>query len=144
MKEREANAKSWSKHLKNTPNNKFIIKGRLSGLNEYTTANRIVKGNFYKGASVKRENQDTVINAIREAKLSVIDKYPLTIKTTYYEPNNRRDIDNVSFAIKFILDSLVKTGIIPDDSKKYVNKRIDVVVVDRNNPRIEVELINDE
>lgn len=114
---------------------KFTIYGRLDGLNEYTKANR---SNRYQGASMKAKNEECVFKAIRATKLSRIDKYPIELKITWYEPNLRRDIDNITFAIKFILDALVKAEVIKDDSQKYVSKVSHEVLIDKENPRIEV------
>lgn len=119
---------------------KFTIEGRLDGLNEYTRVNR---ANKYNGNSVKKKNEKIVIFAIRQAKLKKIDKYPISLEITWYEPNKRRDVDNITFAAKFILDSLVKSGILENDSQKYVNKISHDVQVDRDNPRIEI-LINEK
>ncbi len=59
----------------------------------------------------------------------------------WYEEDKRRDIDNIAFAKKFILDALVKTGILPDDSRKWLLSFVDdFPEPDRSNPRIEVEI----
>ncbi len=115
----------------------FTIPGRLSGLNEYTNANR---RNAHEGANLKRENQNIVQWAIRGGKLKKIDKYPVELNITWYEPNSRRDIDNVTFAVKFILDALVVMGILENDSQKYVKRINNIVLVDKKNSRIEVEI----
>lgn len=117
---------------------KFTINGRLMSLNDYIRDNRT---NKYKGAKTKRDNENNIIWAIREAKLSKIYKYPIKLKITWYEPNLRRDIDNIVFATKFIQDALVKTNVLKDDSQKYINKISHEVLIDRTNPRIEVEII---
>lgn len=117
---------------------KFIIKGRLDGLNEYTLANRT---NRYKGSDMKKRNEKAVILAIRQAKLDRVYKYPIHLKIAWYEPNSRRDLDNITFAIKFIQDAMVKSGIIVDDSQKCINKIEHEVYVDKSNPRIEVEIL---
>lgn len=117
---------------------KFIIYGQLSGLNDYTNDNR---SNKYAGAKLKRANEDMIIWAIRQAKLQKVDKYPIKLKITWYEPNLRRDGDNITFAVKFIQDAMVKSGLIVNDSRKYINGLIHDVLVDRENPRIEVEII---
>lgn len=39
---------------------------------------------------------------------------------TWYEKKGRRDVDNVAFAKKFILDALVKNKILTDDRRKFV------------------------
>lgn len=122
---------------------KFVIKGKLDGLNEYTRDNR---ANKYQGSNSKKINQQTAKIAIYKAKLKKVDKYPIQLKIVWYEPNKRRDIDNITFATKFILDALVETGIIENDSQKYVNSISHRVRIDKDNPRIEVEIergIND-
>jgi Holliday junction resolvase RusA-like endonuclease len=116
---------------------KFTIPGTLSGLNEYTLKSR---ANKYASNQMKQINQQIVSIAIRQAKLGKVQNYPVTIKTTWYEPNNRRDADNVIFAKKFINDSLVINGILLGDGRKYVKGFIDEVLVDKENPRIEVEI----
>ena len=121
---------------------KFTIEGRLSGLNEYTNACR---NNRYSGNNMKKKNQESVIKGIlkgvRERSLCWVYKYPVKIKITWYEPNKRRDIDNVTFGTKFILDALVQKEILKDDSQKYVNGIEHIVLTDKENPRIEVEII---
>ena len=74
-------------------------------------------------------------------KLSKVYKYPAKLKIVFYEPDRRRDVDNVSFASKFILDGLVKAQILQNDSQKYVSEIQSTVGVDKKNPRIEVEII---
>lgn len=124
--------------MKDSKINKFVIHGRLDGLNEYTKANR---ASAYVGNALKQRNEKAVKFAIREAKVSRVIKYPINLKITWYEPNSRRDVDNIFFAVKFILDALVESEIIENDSQKYVKGITHDVDVDRNNPRVEVEII---
>ena len=59
-----------------------------------------------------------------------------SVTITYYFGNRvKRDPDN--FAGKFILDSLVKTGVIEDDSFSNVDLLL-VGKVDKDNPRTEI------
>lgn len=119
--------------------NKFLIRGRLSGLNEYTKACR---GNAYGANNLKKANQEIVRNALQDALrhgfLHRMDKYPVQLRIVWYEPNSRRDIDNITFAKKFILDAMVEMGVIKNDSQKYVSSMSDTVRIDKNFPRIEV------
>ncbi len=60
------------------------------------------------------------------------------VKITYYfKDNRRRDPDNYSG--KFILDGLVKAGIIEDDSFKHIKLVLDGKC-DKDNPRTEIEI----
>ena len=117
---------------------KFTIIGRLSGLNEYTLSCR---GNMYGANSLKKKNQKVIFEEIREAMLKPISNYPVNLKITWYEPNKRRDIDNIVFATKFIQDSLVESGILENDSQKFITGLNHTVMVDTKNPRIEVEIM---
>lgn len=115
----------------------FTIYGRLDSLNDYTKACR---ANRYGANTMKKRNEAKVYEGIKRAGLSKADKYPINLYIIWYEPNRRRDIDNVTFATKFIQDALVKAGILEDDSQKYIVGVFHRVLVDRDNPRIEVEL----
>jgi Holliday junction resolvase RusA-like endonuclease len=42
------------------------------------------------------------------------------VRVVWNEPNRRRDPDNVQAGIKFILDGIVKAGILPNDGWKNV------------------------
>lgn len=110
-------------------------------MNDYVNECR---SNPYGANSLKKRNQKQVYLAILEAdrreKLHRIYKYPVRLKITWYEPNKRRDVDNITFAVKFILDELVKERILQDDSQKYVCEIWNSVKVDKLNPRIEVEI----
>lgn len=110
-------------------------------MNDYVNECR---SNPYGANSLKKRNQKQVYLAILEAdrreKLHRIYKYPVRLKITWYEPNKRRDVDNITFAVKFILDELVKERILQNDSQKYVCEIWNSVKVDKLNPRIEVEI----
>lgn len=65
----------------------------------------------------------------------------IKLKISWYEPNRRRDIDNITAGMKFILDGMVKASVIKDDSQRYVKGVEHEFYVDRVNPRVEVEII---
>lgn len=115
---------------------KFVILGRLDGLNDYTAANRT---NPYKGGKMKRQNEETVILAIRQQLRGLHIKSPVKIHFRWYEKNRRRDHDNVSsFGRKVIQDALVKCNVLEDDGWNYVTGFTDEFFHDKENPRIEV------
>ena len=96
---------------------KFEINKRLIGLNEYTNVNRY---NKYAGAKAKKNEQEYIIWCIREQLGNIkIDK-PVIGHFTWIEENKRRDLDNICFAKKFILDALVEVGVLKDDNRKMV------------------------
>lgn len=114
---------------------KITIKGTMDGLNEYTRANR---GNRYSGNKAKKRNQLMVYEALYGRKERFED--PVHITFTWYEPNRRRDMDNIAFAKKFILDALVGAGVLQGDGWKHISGFTDRFRVSKENPRIEVEI----
>jgi len=117
---------------------KLIIQGRLCGLNEYIATER---ANRYKGAEMKRENENIVIAAIRQQLRGVKITKPVYMEYTWIEKNKRRDLDNITFGRKFIQDALVKAGVLKDDGWKYIVGFSDRFEVNRENPGIEVLII---
>ena len=115
---------------------KLIIPGRLPGLNDMTDAAR---RNRYESAKMKREYTDLVAWCARSARLPRFDQVDMVI--TWYEPNMKRDKDNIMAGQKFILDGLVQAGVIANDGWRQVGDISHRFRVDQTNPRIEVELI---
>jgi len=113
---------------------KFIIKGRLPALNDYTKVNR---GNKYAGNNLKKNTQQLISLFIPKEPVNT----PIRLIFSWYEPNKRRDKDNIAFAKKFILDALVNAGVIPNDGWKEIEGFEDRFYVDKKDPRVEVELL---
>ena len=96
---------------------RFEIPMRLMGLNEFIRANR---SNKYLGAKCKKQEQEFIKIYIRQQLGNIkIDK-PVRGKFIWIEENKKRDLDNICFAKKFILDSLVEAGVLKDDNRKMV------------------------
>ena len=100
----------------------FRVYGRLPGLNEYTAANR---ANAYAGATMKRKAENLVIWSIKRDLPGERIKVPVTVDFTWIEANKKRDLDNISFAKKFILDGMVKSGLIENDNWAHVSGFVD-------------------
>lgn len=117
----------------------LVIHGRLPGLNELIDAERTHR---QAGAKVKRDAERYIRMYIRQQLHGYKPKTPVSLYYYYYEPNKRRDKDNVAaFAHKVIQDSLVKEGIIANDGWDYVEDFFDRFYVDCKFPRIEVEIV---
>lgn len=121
---------------------KFEIDKRLIGLNEYTNTNRY---NRYAGAKQKKDEQNHIKTCIRQQLGDIkIDK-PVIGNFTWIEENKRRDLDNICFAKKFILDSLVELGILKDDNRKMVCGFVDSFkYADKSKVIVELEEISNE
>lgn len=87
---------------------------KLPSLNEYVNACR---SNPYVGAKMKKDSEELIGWFIK--KIAPF-RNPVEVSFTWIEPNRRRDVDNVAFGKKFILDALVKNGVLKDDSQRYV------------------------
>lgn len=121
---------------------RLTIPGRMPGLNEYTAATREHR---QRGASLKRQHEATVLWNIKAQLRGVKFTQPVFLVFTFYERDRRRDHDNVSsFARKIIQDALVKSGVLQDDGWNHVTGYLDFFEVDKRNPRITVQFIEQE
>lgn len=118
---------------------KFIIQGRLVGFNEYIDA---CKRNRYAANEMKKEQEKIVAMYILSAKLKDKMLTPVRLHIDWYEPNVKRDIDNIMAANKFILDAMRTMGVIPNDGQRHIKGIYGEVLLDRKNPRIEVRIKN--
>jgi Holliday junction resolvase RusA-like endonuclease len=115
----------------------LTIKGQLPNLNEYTRACRT---NRYVGARMKEKAEEMISAYILEQMKGICFEKTVELSFRWYEPNKKRDLDNICFAKKFILDALVSNGIIVADGWKGVIGFTDQFFVDKENPRIEVDI----
>ena len=124
---------------------KLIIPGTMPNLNDYLQGERIAirkNGKFTtKGNSLKQEWQYKVVMLIRKQFNNLTIENPIRLYYSFYEPNMKRDLDNVSaFAHKVIQDALVKSEVIANDGWKHIRGFTDDFFVDKDNPRIEVTI----
>lgn len=120
--------------------NTFKIKQKLPSLNEWVAANR---SNKYLGAKFKNEVEEVIGWNIRNALASKSLHKPtgaVMVRFEWHERTKKRDADNIASAKKFILDALVNTGVLVDDSRKYVKGFYDQIIDDKEDYVI-VELI---
>jgi Holliday junction resolvase RusA-like endonuclease len=113
---------------------KYIIPLKLPSLNDYIRACRSDK---YVGAKMKsRVEQEIGLYLMKMPK----HNKPIKINFTWVESSKRRDLDNVCFAKKFILDAMVKYGKLEDDNRKHVTGFVDKFVYgDKNEVILEIE-----
>lgn len=90
------------------------IPGRLPGLNEVIAAAKGAGGRGHAYAKMKRDLGELVWALAKAARLRPVTRARLAFR--WVEKDRRRDPDNVSSAgRKFILDGLVKAGVLPGD-----------------------------
>ena len=119
---------------------KLTVPGRLMGLNEYI---RLCRSNKYSAAAEKAHTESMIMLHIRTQLKNEKINGKVYLKFNWYEKNRKRDLDNIAFAHKFILDSLVKSQTIKNDGWANISGFSDSFYIDKENPRIEVELVSE-
>lgn len=117
---------------------RFIINGRLPGLNDMIAS----RGRpWFMGHAVKTK-AIKMVRAFLIAENIPKFKLPIFLRIKWIERDKRRDRDNVSGGgSKILLDAMKQHGIIINDSRKWVHDiRHDTSIVDKVNPRIEIEI----
>ena len=114
----------------------ITIPGTLPGLNKVIDANR---RNKYAGSKLKKETEQLIALYVKSQCKAKFERIKLSID--WYEPNKRRDFDNISSATKFILDTLVKCEVIPNDGWKNIAPELNhKFFLDKENPRVEIHI----
>lgn len=116
---------------------KFTIQGTLPGLNEYINAER---RNKYAAAKMKHQTESLIMLMARNKLRGLRITQPVKIHYLWVEKDRRRDLDNISFAKKFIQDALVKSKILENDNQSHIIGFSDDFAVDKKNPRVEVTI----
>ena len=104
------------------------IKRRLPSFNEYINACR---KNKYVGAKMKKDIEYEIWLYIMQQLKGVKIENPVKIHFIWIEENGKRDLDNICFAKKFILDALVKAGVLQNDNRKHVSGFTDHFLYDK-------------
>ena len=100
----------------------FVINAQLPSLNTVIEANR---ANRYMGNKLKKDVEELIGWAIKQAQTRgnlTMWQEPCDIFIEWHEKSKRRDVDNIQSSQKFILDALVKNGILHDDGQKWVKQ----------------------
>lgn len=116
----------------------FAIPGRFPGLNEIIdTARR----HRMLSAKQKKAYTTVVMLAIRSAQAchrlpkNAIPR-PVSVFIDWFEPNARRDPDNIMAGQKFIFDGMVNAGVLLGDGQKHIQCIVHRFFVDAKNPRV--------
>lgn len=93
---------------------KIIIDMKLPSLNDYI---KVCRSNKFQAAKYKRDIEQQI--GLFLIKMPKYEK-PIKIHFTWIEGNKKRDLDNICFAKKFILDAMQKYGKLENDNRNYV------------------------
>lgn len=115
----------------------FVVKEKLPSLNDVIGKNRC---NKYAGAKYKKDIEEKIsyyiANAVAKGMLHKQEN-PCWIVIEWIEKTKRRDSDNIQSSQKFLLDALVKCGILQNDSRKYV-KNVAHIISDGKEDMVKV------
>ena len=111
----------------------FEIKGELPTMNEII---KVAKAHYGVYATMKKKNTQRVVEQCK--RLKPIERADISV--TWYCKDKRKDKDNIATGIKFIQDGLVEAGVLKNDGWKEIGYIRHFFEVDKDNPRIVVEL----
>lgn len=125
----------------------FFIPLKLPGLNEIiatkaltrrvrTGSGRMMLISKYDEQKIKY--QRSIMRYVKRAQLKKMGLVMVDI--LWIEPSKRRDPDNVSAGVKYILDALVSVGILKNDNWRHVKKISHNFKCDKKNFGIRVVL----
>ena len=109
---------------------------KLPSLNEYV---RVCRTNPYKASKFKNDIENDI--GIFIERLPRFEN-PVEIHFKWIEGNKKRDLDNIAFAKKFILDALVKHGKLKDDNRKCVTAFTDTFAYDKET-KVIIEILEE-
>lgn len=115
---------------------KVVIQGELIDLNKFINAQR---ANKFGGAKLKKQETQRCAAAFAPIRAKRL-KLPINLHITWYCKDKRKDKDNIRFAVKFIQDGMIECGLLKNDGWSEISGYSDSFVVDKENPRVEVEL----
>lgn len=108
----------------------FAYRGRLPGLNEYTASCR---GNALAANRMKQAAEKDIGWAIVQANVPRF-RIPVRVCCCWHEPpsgnGQRRDLDNIVFAKKFLFDAMVRQHVLVDDDLEHVREVKECVVLE--------------
>ncbi|MEY8461002.1 hypothetical protein AALA69_07735 [Eggerthellaceae bacterium 24-137] len=118
----------------------LVIDGLFKGMNDWRDA---IQRSPHAGNDMARAAKR---RAECQARVQMMPRFekPVVVIFDWFEPNLRRDLDNVSgSARKWILDGLVAAGVLPDDGMAHVVGLQDWSHIDPLNPGVIVTLTDE-
>ena len=112
---------------------RIIIPGIPPSLNEWS------RMHWAKAARLKKQWEHDVYYCAYSVRPKTPIKFAKVKITYFFKTNRHRDIvDN--YSPKFLMDGIVKAGVLVDDRTEYVGIPELVPDFDKDNPRVEIEI----
>lgn len=114
----------------------ITIYGQLLTMNQITSASN---RNRFAYAKLKKENNRNVAYQVRDT-VPLLGKHDYHFK--WYRKDKRSDPDNIAAGgCKVFFDGMTDAGILENDGWKQVGKLSHEFFVDKENPRVEIEVM---
>lgn len=118
---------------------KIVIPGELPDLNTIIAESKKGRGKWQPYNEIKQEHTNIVAWIAKSEIKKQLKKIDLEI--TWICKNRRKDKDNImAGGLKMILDGLVVAGVIKNDGWSEIGSINNHFEVDKDNPRVEVEI----
>ncbi len=118
---------------------KIVIPGELPDLNTIIAESKRGRGKWQPYNEMKQEYTNIVAWIAKSEIKKQLEKIDLDI--TWICKNRRKDKDNImAGGLKMILDGLVVAGVIKNDGWSEIGSINNRFEVDKDNPRVEVEI----
>lgn len=119
-------------------NNIITVYGELPDLNTIIDKSKSHWANYSKMKKIYTSRVARAAIGAQKVKKADID-------IIYYCKNRRKDPDNIiGGGNKFVLDGLVKAGVIENDGWRHVNSLNCRCRLDKDNPRVEIRIREEE
>ncbi len=107
---------------------------------EFPTLNEVIKVSKAHPMAYANQKKDYTALALLHLNNKPKIDYKADWIFTWYRKNKRTDPDNIQVGTKYILDAFVKKGIIENDGWNQINSIKHKFAVDKDNPRVEIQI----
>lgn len=96
------------------------------------------RGRFMKATAAKKCRRLAQL-AVEEEQLETLPWNFIEIKPVFYfQINRKRDRNNYMAMLKSTIDGIVDAGLILDDNSEHIRETWPEMLIDENNPRVEI------
>ena len=99
-----------------------------------------IGGRFMKASAIKRHRR-IACEAVLDAEIETMPwRHVIVEVAIYYATKRRRDEDNAMGSLKSFYDGIVDSGLIADDDKINMTRKMPLLLFDNEFPRVEIVL----
>jgi hypothetical protein len=113
---------------------RIVVPGELPGMNEIIAQ---AKAHYGRYSSIKANYTNLVAYCAHNRP----PVHRAIVRCHWYTANKRRDPDNIEAGVKYVLDGLVTAGVLPGDGWRHVAGIEHTFAVDKQQPRVEIEIV---